>query len=159
MLLKRQGYLFLLALLPVFAYAGEALYVQSAKVRVLSAPSFQADTIGVILKGTPVEVIETQQRWVKVSHQGKAGWINRLLVSSRPPLKKVSPLEDQPISQGARRRASSAATSAAARGLRTEDRVRLNLKNEFDYSALTQMESLSIDDAEVWRFLKDGVRQ
>jgi len=157
MLLKGLGILLLLALLPEITHAGETLYVQSAKAKLLSAPSFQAEPIDVILKGGSVEVIESQKRWVKVNYQDKSGWLNRLLVSPKAPLKKISPLDGQTITPDARRRASSVATSAAARGLRAEDRARLNVKNDFDYAALSQMESMTIDDAEVWQFLDDGI--
>ena len=30
------------------------------------------------------------------------------------------------------------------------------MKNKFDYAALSQMESLKIDDSEVWQFLQEG---
>jgi len=160
MLLKGLGILgiwLLLALLPVITQASETLYVQSVKAKLLSSPSFQADTIEVISKGAAIEVVESQQRWIKVNYQDKSGWINKLLVASKPPLNKVTLLEDQPVSQDARRRASSVATSAAARGLSAEDRARLNIKNEFDYAALSQMESLMIEESEVWEFLNEGI--
>lgn len=153
------GILLLLVILPEITHAGETLYVQSVKAKLLSAPSFQAKPVDVISRGNPVDVVESQGRWIKVQYQDKSGWINKLLLSSGPPLKKVTLLDEQPVSQEARRRASSVATSAAARGLTAEDRARLNMKNEFDYAALSEMESMKIDESEVWEFLNQGIGQ
>lgn len=156
MRLKGLGILLLLVILPQITHAGETLYIQSVKARLLSAPSFQAQTLAVMDKGSSVEAIESRERWVKVGYHDKSGWVNKLLVASKPPLKKVTVLDEQPVSQEARRRASGVATSAAARGLTAEDRTRLNEKNGFDYEALSRMESMVIDESEVWRFLDEG---
>lgn len=153
------GILLLLVILPEITHAGETLYVQSVKAKLLSEPSFQAEPVDVISKGSQVEVVESQGRWIRVHYQDESGWINKLLVSSKPPLNKVTLLDEQPISQEARRRASSVATSAAARGLTAEDRARLNMKDEFDYAALSQMESMKVEESEVWEFLNEGVGQ
>ena len=150
------GILMLLVLLPIITHAGDTLYVQSTKAKIMSAPSFQSDIVEVIPKGTAVESIESQTRWIKVSYQKYTGWISNLLVLPEPPLKKTSLLDQGPAIQDSRRRASNVASSAAARGLNAEDRARINMKNKFDYAALSQMESLKIDDSEVWQFLQEG---
>ena len=154
--LKGLGIILLLAILPQITHAGETLYIQSVKAKLMSAPSFQAETLEVMDKGSSIEAIESGERWIKVGYHGKQGWVNRLLVAAKPPLKKITVLDEQAVSQEARRRASSVATSAAARGLTAEDRTRLNEKNGFDYEAVSRMESMVIDESEVWRFLDEG---
>lgn len=144
-----------LALLPLSVFAQDVVYVQSLKAKLMSAPSFKSDIIAVFKQGDKMEVIERQNRWIKVHKNGTTGWLPKLLVAVNPPLKKTSVLtatEDDSQKKNVRRRASSTATAAAARGLKQDDRARMSDQERADWKALKKVESLQIDASEVTDF-------
>lgn len=145
-----------LALTPFMAHGEDFLYVLSAKAKLLSEPSFKAQIIDNMSKGEKVVELEKNKHWFKVKHNDKIGWLSRLAVSPNPPMKRVTLLakHDENLANESRRRASELSTTAAVRGLREEERARLSDDTTVNYDALAQVESIAIDEAEVWRFLK-----
>jgi uncharacterized protein YgiM (DUF1202 family) len=141
--------------------ASTMLYVQSATAKLLQQPSFKAGLVVSVDKGVKLEVIETSGRWIKVKHNEQVGWVSKLLVSNTPPAAKPSLLQgrDEELEAKARRRASSSATAAATRGLRSEDRSRMSDEKHVDYEALQQVENVKVKKDEVEQFQQEGLHQ
>jgi len=140
------------------AQGESAVYVQSAKAKVMSAPSFKANVLGETSRGSKLSSLGRTGSWVKVSYGSKEGYISALLVSSSPPMAKQGLINDKDseISNGVRRRASTFTSAAAARGLTHEDRKRSSTEEEVDYRAVTKMESLTMSADEVTKFAEGG---
>lgn len=147
----------LLLFVPTSVYAGD-LFVQSVKAPILAAPSMGSPKIIVGVKGDMLKEVEKKDNWYKVNYKDKTGWVSRLLVGPKPPVGKVSLLEEtgEKLEKGVRKRASAFTTAAAARGL-AEDRARISDKFKVDFLGVETMEALNITDDEVMRFLQEGV--
>lgn len=155
----------LILLLSVFAVnlgfsaaagAEQVYYVQSAKAKILSAPSFRSNVVAEVSMGQTLSLKSREGIWLKVSNGGKEGYVSSLLVSTHPPLKRGGYIkaDDSEIKQGVRRRSSSFASAAAARGLTKEDRMRADTEEHVDYQALHNMEALAFSDEEIRRFME-----
>lgn len=158
--MKQTHYSLLISLLlyaPSVAYAGD-LFVQSVKAPILAAPSLGSPRITEVVKGDMLKEVEKKDSWHKVSYKDKTGWVSRLLVGPKPPIGKVSVLEEteEKLEKGVRKRASAFTTAAAARGL-AEDRARISDKFRVDFQGVETMEALNITDDEAVRFLQEGV--
>lgn len=150
----KKTVLFCLLLFPISVYA-ETLYVTSARGKLLDGPGFKHKLVSMLGRGDQLNVIERQKRWIKVEHEGKSGWISQLLVSDKPPMGRVSVIEEKETEQQkatVRKRASAASSSAAARGLREDERARLSDAKQENYQALEKMEQHQVEEAEVERF-------
>jgi uncharacterized protein YgiM (DUF1202 family) len=140
------------------AYAETAYYVQSAKAKVMSAPSFKASVLGEASRGTKLSGIAKEGRWIKVSYYGKTGYVATLLVTSYPPLamKGLIKAEDTDFQQSVRRRASTYTSAAAARGLAQDDRRRISGQEKTDYDGLASVEAFAVSDEELAKFMEGG---
>lgn len=145
-----------LVLFPFLAYAADAVYVQSAKAKIMSEPSFKSQELGVAQKGDKLTVAEKGDGWLKVSTGKTTGWVNKLVVSDSPPLDKVAVItaESADIGEKSRKRSSAMTSAAAARGLSDNERKRLTDEGRADYRALMEIERISggISDKEVDAF-------
>ena len=143
------------ALAPFAAQADDFLYILSAKVHLLSEPSFESVQVENITKGEKVVQIDKNNNWFKVEYNGKQGWLSRLSVSPHPPTKKTSRLAqaDESLVNDSRRRASVASTTAAVRGLKGDGRERLSASIATDYDALAEIERVTVRDQEVNNFM------
>jgi hypothetical protein len=159
--MKSSIILLFLAFAPVWAYAGEIVYVQSMKTNIMASPAFNAAVEAVALKGDKLEVSEKGGGWMKVIYKGKIGWVSKLVVSPNPPLEKVSVLTGtaDTLEKEARRRVSTMTTAAAARGLADEDRSRLSKKGFADYESLDKIDSFKVDEKEIWNFLEGRAKE
>lgn len=141
--------------------AGEQrLFVQSLKAKIMAKPSFGANVVGVLNKGTEVKLLENNKRWLKIETGTQSGWVSSFLISNHPPINKISVLgnsETKELEQGARRRASAVTTAGAARGLSADDRKRTNSGDKSDYYALEQMEDFRLSDHDVSKFIREGM--
>lgn len=155
--MRRAAILLLLMLLPV-AGAAETLYVQSSRAQLREKPGLDAAVAAELKRGASLEVLEARDRWYRVRLDGSEGWVFRYLVADHPPLKRETVLggEGPSIREKARRRASSATTAGAARGLGTDDRRRASARNQADYSGLERLESLEIPEEAVSDFVAEG---
>lgn len=139
-------------------FAGDVYYVQSLKAKVMSGPSLKSDVIGEADKGQSLESTGREGNWVKVKHGSKEGYVPALLLSTRPPLERQGLIsgEEAEIKAGVRRRASTFASAAAARGLTAEDRKRLGKEEKVNYEAIEKMESFRLSAEEVIKFMEGG---
>lgn len=159
--MKKMLFFIMLISLSQIASGNSVLYVQSAQAKLLEQPSFKAGLVESVAKGTALQVIETSGRWIKVKHNEQVGWVSKLLLSNAPPIAKPSLLEgrDEELEAKARRRASSSATAAATRGLRSEDRSRISDEDRANYEALQQVESVKVKQDDVEKFQQEGMNQ
>ena len=154
--MKKALFIILLASVASGAQASEFLYILSAKAKLLAHPSFKAETVQNVTKGEKVKELAKNNNWFQVEYKGKVGWLSRLSVSPNPPMKRVSLLaknNTEDLANESRRRASSLSTTAAVRGLRTNDRARVSDGTISNYDALARMESINVSDDEVSQFL------
>lgn len=137
-------------------FAEEVYYVQSAKARILSSPSFKSAVLGEASRGSRLSVIKKEGRWVKVVFYGKQGYVAAILVTPYPPLamKGLIRAEDTDFQQSVRRRASTYTSAAAARGLAQDDRRRIGGLEKADYDGLALVEAFTVTEAELARFLE-----
>lgn len=148
----------LLVFLPLSAGA-ETVYVQSAKAKLLSKPHFNAEVVAEVVKGKPLDLIESQDRWLHVKTGTHTGWVSKFLVSDHMPVNKITILEgDETIDTNVRRRASVVTTAGAARGLAGEDRQRASQAGLTNYVALRRMEALKIGEQEAMAFLSEAIK-
>lgn len=144
------------------AFASQ-LYVKSVRAKVLSKPSFRSKIVVVAKRGAIVEEIKRRGKWIEVKFKGakgwKKGWVSKYLVSTKPPMKRVSRLaRGENLQKTSRRRASAFTSVAAARGLADYDRARRGQKGYVaDFDALERMESINIDEDEAVKFIEEGV--
>lgn len=133
--------------------AADTWYVQSASARLMAEPGFNAAVKAELERGAALTVMETRGRWYRVEYRGTQGWMNRLLLARTAPADRVSILAEQPLLEDGRRRASATVSTAAARGLRAEERARISDGDSVDYQSLGEVEALDIDDQEVRDFM------
>lgn len=143
------------ALCSFHAWADSIYFVQSVTAKVMTKPSFQSEVIATLKRGDKFNAPNKQAGWIKVTRDGKEGYVSALLVSNHAPLNKpeVVRAKEATIDNGVRRRASSYSSAAAARGLTKEDRKRADEENKVDYPAVTKMESVVVKEDEVNHFV------
>jgi uncharacterized protein YgiM (DUF1202 family) len=149
-----------LVLIPLTGSAADMLFVQSGKAKLMASPSFNSEVVTVAAKGDPLKLLEKADRWYQVNYNGKSGWVSKLLVSPTPPKDKISVIketESEAQKENVRRRASSASTAAAARGLREDSRARSSDQGKPDWKALEQVESVHVDQEDINQFQQRGL--
>lgn len=139
-------------------HAESAYYVQSSRAKIFSEPSFKSSVVATVAMGERLNASGNDGGWVKVLIAGNAGYVSALLLSAHPPLKKaqIVKAEEPEVAEGVRRRSSSFASAAAARGLTKEGRQRADDEEGGDINALKKMEALTFADDEVARFAEGG---
>lgn len=152
-----------LMMIPVFCgelRATGMVYVQSVKAVLFAQPQLGAARIAEVAQGTALPVMTQQGAWYQVRYQMQELWVSHLLVADRAPGGKVSLLasNESDLSSGARRRASSFTTAAAARGLSADRRRLRGGYWTSDLSEVKTMEALKVTQSEVLEFLR-GVEQ
>lgn len=146
-------------LLPSLLYGAGNLYIQSKKAKILALPKFKAAVVTTVKKGDELVLLGKKGNWYQVRIGEKAGWISKLLVSSKPPMKKVSLFSTlyRFFNKKSRRRASTVVTAGAVRGLTADDRKRASQDIHSNYAALEIMEQFSVSEEELDTFIKQGV--
>jgi len=136
----------------------ETVYVQAKQAKLMSEPNLKSEVVTAVEQGTALEQLAEQGRWLKVEHAGKQAWIYRLLISKQPPMKKVTVLggHDENLTENARKRASSNAAVAAARGLRNDERSRESDQQMSDFHALEKVEAQSVNEQELQDFMEQS---
>lgn len=139
------------------AFAAEKpLYVKSLVAKVYQAPDFGSKVVASVPRGEAVTLVEAKQQWSLVKRAELSGWVSTMMLSDAPPLNTGSVFsgEEHDLSKGARRRASSVATSGASRGLVSEERQRLEeVGTKADYATLQKIEERPIDPAKALDFV------
>ncbi|ALP51937.1 hypothetical protein Tel_01620 [Candidatus Tenderia electrophaga] len=135
----------------------ESGYIRAREAKVVSAPSAAAELVMALPKGTEVDILQRQGRWLEVQSGGRQGWVSGLLVGDEPPMNKINVLGGEDagtLGQSARRRASVAISAAAARGLRSDERARQSDAGVADFGAVRQLESMGVSEDEAVEFME-----
>jgi hypothetical protein len=148
-------FLTLVYLLPITAWSAD-LFVQSRTAPMFKTPSLAGAKLAILNQGTKVTALKKQGLWWQIQHEKVIGWIYALMLKSAPPRTPLDITSDQidQMAQTARKRPSSYASTAAARGLMNQ-RKRLGQKLGFDFTALAKMESYAADDEETLEFINE----
>lgn len=143
------------------AATAEELYVQGRGAALLAAPAFDAERLTTVPTGELVSVVARKGLWLQVGYGDSRGWLPKLLLSTRPPVAKVSVFagDDEQLKENARRRASAATTAGATRGLSAEDRERLHAAERIGYRRLEQLDDWAVSEDEAVAFVESGVSQ
>ena len=138
------------------ALHAKPVYIQSNKAALYEQPNFVSTTTKTLPRGTEVNVIEANKRWIKIQSKTDSGWMLKFLVSDHPPLDRVDKVisDDQQINNP-RRRASAVSTAASARGLSADQRQRAG-NSSANYIALEKIERIDVQELEVIHFLNTG---
>jgi len=152
--MKKLGLLIILFI--SFSLLSAPMYVMSPVAQLLEKPL--AGSPGTLLpKGSVVQKIGEQDMFIKVTFEGKEGFVNKLFLSPNAPSGKVSFGDsiDQSTSVKARARASSFTQTAAARGFSESQTLRTRGgAGDYDMDSIVWLEKLKIDENEVQNFQK-----
>lgn len=149
--LKKMVGLGAIALALIFsslAYSAETRYVTSNKAALLNAPSFKAEQVLKLKKGTKLSIISKQGKWLEASVDNKTqGWVSKFLTKTTPPSNRATVLTGEESNQlkDVRRRTSALTTAAAARGLAYHS-ASSDKTNTSNKQAVTYMESFNFSD-------------
>lgn len=156
--MKRTILILALCSAPAHALAGDA-YVRSMKAKVTAEPRFDGKLVTTLDKGARVEVLGQQGTWTQVRAKPHEGWLPKLLLGDEPPMERVTliQVEGRAVAEDARRRAGSATTAGAARGLTSEDRRRASTEFLTNYDAVRRIEGAQPAEGDAIRFLQDGL--
>jgi uncharacterized protein YgiM (DUF1202 family) len=141
--------------LPTRGFAQETLYVKADGTELRAEDSARARIIGKLNKGTPVRVLATSDKFVKVSANGKEGWVFKFKLSGAAP-------DNTSLGEilGGRQKMVAAESSSASsiRGLSpaSENYAKTKGISAKSIAAVSQMELLEISRDEFRDFLKAG---
>lgn len=145
------GMCFFVANSPITA---DTLYIRSYQTFLLNSPERKAQKLVKLKRGTAVEQIRSEGKWINVTVNNQKGWLPKNVLTKKPVKKGRSLLSKKvDIATKARKRASSYSSTAAARGLTTVDQSGGDSLYEPDYQALELVEAREIDEAEAVNFL------
>ncbi|MCP5502209.1 MAG: SH3 domain-containing protein [Leptospiraceae bacterium] len=157
----KKGFVVLLC---VFIFTGplfsrESVYVTSPAAKIMTAPKISGKGTPVT-KGTKLDVLAKEGLFYKVNFEGQTGYIPSMFVSQNAPAKKkidLAGLKDK-NADNPRRRASSYAETASARGLTASEKIRARGDaNDYDYDSVKWMEEQSskIEESETELFTQN----
>ena len=160
MLLNRNRCLtgFVVLLFSQMALA-ETMYVQAAKTTLNSEAKMGASKVLELKRGDVLEVLEKKDVWFKVKSGGKEGWISRLFLSPHKPVGEADLNKEVNVSleKASRKRASSYAVSASARGLNAGNRVREGREAyRADFDELEKVDKYAVDKGKLDAFKTSG---
>lgn len=134
-------------------------FVQSVSAAIRDSAQMNSKVVLSVARGTELSVLETNGLWLKVTVDNKTGWVSKLLVGRFKPVGHtvLNKTVDNNIEKASRRRPTSYAVSAAARGLMTNERSRFNQERyKSDASALNRMETRDIKPEALEKFRQAG---
>lgn len=129
-------------------------YVSSPVARLHKEPNVSSESTP-LTNGIIVNKIGEKEMFIKVSVDGKEGYVNKLFLSDKPPSGKVSFVKDIDAitSIKARARASSFTQTAAARGFSESQTLRTRGSgNEYDMESIEWLQKIQIDEKELDNF-------
>lgn len=132
------------------------LYVVSPAAKLLNKPKMSSNGTP-LKKGTQLKQIGKKGMFYKVKNGNKTGWISKIFVSTKSPLKSKVSFGDsikRSTQQNARRRASSYSETASARGLSASQKVRTRgSKGDYDFESIKWLERQKVSDKELNKFV------
>lgn len=135
----------------------ETLYAKASRTKLQKAASARSSVIGLMRKGTAVQVIKKGKRYYMVSVSGKKGWVFKFkLTSKRPSSSSGSGLGG--LIGGSRVADSGSSSGSSIRGLSpiSEDYAKRKGISANDIAAVKHMERLTVGEKELDKFLAEG---
>jgi hypothetical protein len=129
-------------------------YVSSPVARLHVEPNISSQSVP-LEKGIIVNKIGEKDMFIKVTTDGKEGYVNKLFLSDKPPSGKVSFGSDidQSTSVKARARASNFTQTAAARGFSESQTLRTRGgAQDYDIDSIEWLQNLKISEEEINKF-------
>jgi uncharacterized protein YgiM (DUF1202 family) len=80
--------------------AAMTVYVNADSLDIVAKPRTASEVVTTVDRGTPLQVIERQARWTKVSVGGKQGYVANIVLSDKPTGAKGSTVTVSSIKQG-----------------------------------------------------------
>lgn len=131
------------------------MYVQATKASLKDAPRMNAGNLALLNRGDELTIVESKGLWLRAKGREKEGWISKLFLSTHKPIGEAELMKDIPqsLEKASRRRSSSYAVSAAARGLMTTERGRHGRElYQSDYESLDKLEQVRLTPAQLEGF-------
>jgi hypothetical protein len=140
------------------AVADDSFYVQPFRAKIYAKPSIASETLCSVDSGFQFVSTGKEGNWVKLSYNGKQGFIPASQIAKTPPLGKSSSQAAVPAPKlGVRARtSSSSAVVAGMKGLTYEDRARANKGERSDFEALDKVDSIRLPQDELRLFQQEG---
>jgi len=127
----------------VFSQAtGRTMYVVVKSTEIKSSTGIFADKVGVLNLGDAVTMLRTSGNWAEIRSGSISGWVNLSGLSS----KRVT---------GSGGSSSAGEIALAGKGFSPETEVEYR-KNGLDYSAVDQMEEITVPAGDLRKFIEDG---
>lgn len=149
---KRAGLTVLLGLLVIAstALAAERLQVVVQKAPVRQAPQVFGKIVFNLGYGTWVTVQQRKSGWLQVQAAGKSGWLHESAVARRA-ARLVAGTKQADVA------ASQQELTLAGKGFNQQVEQAYRQKNrQLDYGTIDRMEAFSVDEGELWRFVREG---
>jgi hypothetical protein len=149
--MKRKGWLILLGLclLTSVAFAATVKVItQEAVIR--NDKRFFASPVARVPYGSVIEQIGREGDWLRVSYQGKQGWIHISAVQEQK-------VQISPFGQGKAREASQDEVALAGKGFTPEVEKAFREKNpQMRYDLVNQVQSSKVDETSLQAFVRSG---
>jgi hypothetical protein len=125
----------------------KTFYIQAVKVDLHENAQMSAGKVALLQRGDKVEKIDQKNNWFLVNSPKGKGWLPKLFVSPYKPIGKADLVNEVPANaeKATRRRSSSFAVSASARGLMANERGREGQDlYRSDFEALEKLEHFKV---------------
>ena len=135
----------------------ETLYAKASRTKLQKSESARSSVIGLMKKGTAVEVVKKGKKYYMVSVSGKKGWVFKFkLTSKRPAGGGGSGLGG--LTGNDRVADSGSGSGSSIRGLNpiSEDYAKRKGISPADVAAVKHMERLTVGERELDAFLEKG---
>lgn len=140
------------------AWAAGKVHVVVKQTSIRSENQFFAPTIATVKRMDELEAIAAKDGWIKVSHNGKTGWIHNSAVSGDAPKEKKKKggfslfgKKDDPAE------VSQDEVTLAGKGFNEKVEDEYKKKNpELNFEAVDKMEKITVEERKLAAFVKEG---
>ena len=131
------------------------MYVMSAEINVMEAPSMDGNPITKLRHGTKINVQKSSGIWVYIQTKTTQGWVCKFNLVDHDPKQTsvIEAIQRTNLNKRARKRASSYSTAATTRGFNeSEDKI----ATTSDFMAVKRMMTFLPTPTEVTDFMEKG---
>jgi SH3-like domain-containing protein len=126
---------------------GRTMYVTAKTLEVKSSTAFFADTLGSLVYGAPVSILQEYGKWVQVKTSEPpelSGWV------------AAASLTTKRIISGSSTSASANEIALAGKGFNQEVENVYRQNGALNYEAIDEMEAIHISNRQLFSFLQEG---
>ena len=134
-----------------FAAGAATMSVQVKNGQIRATPSFLGKVVAPLSYGDRVQVLETQNQWMKVSGPGgQSGWVHNSALTKKTIVMNAG-------SQDVQTGASGDELALASKGFNSDVEADFKSKNKnIDFTWVNRMEKYKVSPEEMQAFLKEG---